>query len=59
MSDYHFPDEYLPYHLAYDLNLLPDPEGKHEYEDLGGDRFQVLLASHNITSSVWIEYEKE
>jgi len=58
MSDYHFPDEYLPYHLAWDLNLLPDEEGKHEHDDLGAGKHQVLLASHNIVSCIWIEYDK-
>lgn len=58
MPEWNFPDDYLPYFLAYDCNLLPDPLGKHEIDDLGGDEWQVLLASHNITSSAWIKWDR-
>lgn len=59
MSDERCDPEYLPWFIAWDLNFLPDAEAMHELEDLGGDNYMILLASHNIQSNVLFKYDNE
>jgi len=55
----HYPLEYLPFLLAWDMNLLPDAEGKHEVEALADNHAMILLASHNVTSNILIKYDRD
>ena len=55
----HYPLDYLPFFIAWDLNFLPDDQGKHEVEALADNHAMILLASHNVTSNVLIKYDRD
>lgn len=59
MPDERWDPDYIPWGIAYDYNFLPDPEAMHELDDLGGDEYMLLLASHNVTSNALFIFDRE
>lgn len=60
MTDTRCVPNYLPWLLAWDQNWLPDPDCKHELEDLGGDEYMIVLGSHGaVDSKMLIKYDND
>lgn len=58
MTEERCTDAFVPWLLAWQQNWLPDVDGKHEHEDLGGDMHMVFLASHTINSKCLFIYDQ-